>query len=138
MVEYRLLDDGSWLVVRSRQRSEPSRERAADDVLGPMHDFIIGGIVGGAAGNLTYDVLKAWVRDLVGVGEVVDRPPATAAEVTRFLEEFMLDAGYGPVDVQELLRIGDDGWLVRAEGGGRLFEARLDPSGQVAHVRAVG
>lgn len=103
-----------------------------------MHDFIIGGIVGGAAGNLTYDVLKAWVRDLVEVGDAEDRPPATAAEVTQFLEEFMLDAGYGPVDVQELLRIGDDGWLVHAEGGGRSFEARLDLSGQVAHVRAFG
>jgi hypothetical protein len=95
MVGYRALEDGSWLVVRQIKWTQPPRRKAADDVLGPVHDFIVGGIIAGAAGNLSYDLLKACVADLVSRGEAEDRPPASAAEVSALIDEFMIDAGYG-------------------------------------------
>src|SRR3954452_7915735 len=101
MVKTHALEDGSWLIVRAANGEAGEREERDErsgDVLGPVHDFVIGALVGGAAGNLTYDVLKASLVNLIGRGVAEERTPADAAEVTALIEEFMRNAGYGPVE----------------------------------------
>lgn len=131
------LSDGSTLLLTDAPPLEADRSSStpavAEGTLSNIHDLQVF-LAEAVAAGITFDVLKATVRRL-GFPRSDPQPPATAADVRAAVEAYFLDAGYDEIRIDELRRVGSDGWTVDGRVDGESFRALSDASAYVVHIQ---
>ncbi|MBV9484769.1 MAG: hypothetical protein JO246_01790 [Frankiaceae bacterium] len=127
------LENGSVLLLDRAlylDHAAPSVDERPDGVLsGEIVHFAIDAIAGG----ITFDVLKRIASRLAGPSS---KTQAASADLVRdAITEYLLRSGYVRVEVAELRKVGDTGWVVTGTADAETFRALSDSSGAVIHVR---
>jgi len=133
--EVAVLDDGSVLLLPPDTHEHERPTGPADGTLSVAD--VPGFVVDAVASGITFDVIKAAVRDLVARHRLAEPAVATADQVRDVITSYLLASGYLDVAVVEIRHLPQQGWTVQARADDESFRAWSDESGQLIHLRAV-
>lgn len=128
-------DDGAAVVVDGFEPPTQGESPQRDDGTLSAEVEALEWVGEAVAAGVTFEVLRSLAAHLIAGGWRQRQPEPSIEAIGATLTEYLTSLGYLDIQLAEVRRVGDQGWLITGAADGAVVQGRADPSGQLLHVR---